>query len=57
VQKTMLGPEVLDSEAHQEIVFKPTAAEPAGQGRCADGRGRSRCKSPSKAAGTPAKPR
>jgi polyisoprenoid-binding protein YceI len=33
VQKTMLGPEVLDSEAHQEIVFKSTAAEPAGQGR------------------------
>lgn len=57
MQKTVLGPEVLDSEAHQEIVFKPTAAEPAGQGRCADGRGRSRCKSPSKAAGTPAKPR
>jgi len=33
VQKTMLGPEVLDSEHHQEIVFKSTAAEPAGQGR------------------------
>jgi polyisoprenoid-binding protein YceI len=33
VQKTMLGPEVLDSERHQEIVFKSTAAEPAGQGR------------------------
>jgi polyisoprenoid-binding protein YceI len=33
VQKTMLGPEVLDSESHQEIVFKSTAAEPAGQGR------------------------
>jgi polyisoprenoid-binding protein YceI len=33
VQKTMLGPEVLDSETHQEIVFKSTAAEPAGQGR------------------------
>ena len=32
VQKTMLGPEVLDSEHHQEIVFKSTAAEPAGQG-------------------------
>src|ERR1700730_1841515 len=33
VQKTMLGPEVLDSERHQEIVFKSTAAEPAGEGR------------------------
>jgi polyisoprenoid-binding protein YceI len=33
VQKTMLGPEVLDSEAHQEIVFKSTAADSAGQER------------------------
>jgi polyisoprenoid-binding protein YceI len=33
VQKTMLGPEVLDSERHQEIVFKSTSAEPTGQGR------------------------
>jgi polyisoprenoid-binding protein YceI len=33
VQKTMLGPEVLDSERHREIVFKSTAAEPAGPGR------------------------
>jgi polyisoprenoid-binding protein YceI len=33
VQKTMLGPEVLDSEHHQEIVFKSTGAEPAGQGK------------------------
>jgi polyisoprenoid-binding protein YceI len=33
VQKTMLGPEVLDGERHQEIVFKSTGAEPAGQGR------------------------
>jgi polyisoprenoid-binding protein YceI len=33
VQKTMLGPEVLDSERHQEIVFKSIAAEPAVQGR------------------------
>jgi len=33
VQKTMLGPEVLDSERHQEIVFKSTGAEAAGQGR------------------------
>jgi polyisoprenoid-binding protein YceI len=33
VQKTMLGPEVLDSERHQEIVFKSTVAEPAGPGR------------------------
>lgn len=33
VQKTMLGPEVLDSEHYQEILFKSTAAEPAGPGR------------------------
>ena len=33
VQKTMLGPEVLDSEHHQEIVFKSTGAETAGQGK------------------------
>jgi polyisoprenoid-binding protein YceI len=33
VQKAMLGPEVLDSERHQEIVFKSTVAEPAGQGQ------------------------
>jgi polyisoprenoid-binding protein YceI len=33
VQKTMLGPEVLDSEHYQEIVFKSTGAEAAGQGR------------------------
>ena len=33
VQKTMLGPEVLDSEGHQEIVFKSTGADPAGSGR------------------------
>jgi polyisoprenoid-binding protein YceI len=33
VQKTMLGPEVLDSETHQEIVFKSTAADSTGQGR------------------------
>jgi polyisoprenoid-binding protein YceI len=33
VQKTMLGPEVLDSERHQEIVFKSTGAEAAGQGQ------------------------
>jgi polyisoprenoid-binding protein YceI len=33
VQKTMLGPEVLDSEHHHEIVFKSTGAEPDGQGR------------------------
>ena len=32
VQKTMLGPEVLDSDRHQEIVFKSTVAEPAGAG-------------------------
>ena len=33
VQKTMLGPEVLDSEHHQDIVFKSSAAEPGGQER------------------------
>jgi polyisoprenoid-binding protein YceI len=33
VQKTMLGPEVLDSDTHQEIVFKSTAAEPNGHDR------------------------
>src|ERR1700687_341720 len=33
VQMTMLGPEVLDSVRHQEIVFKSTGAEPVGQGR------------------------
>jgi polyisoprenoid-binding protein YceI len=33
VQKTMLGPEVLDSEQHREIVFKSTGAESIGQGR------------------------
>ena len=33
VQKTMLGPEVLDSENHPEIVFKSTSAESIGQGR------------------------
>ena len=33
VQRTMLGPEVLDSEQHQEIVFKSTTVEAAGQDR------------------------
>jgi polyisoprenoid-binding protein YceI len=33
VQKTVLGPKVLDSEHHQEIVFKSTSAEPTGQGK------------------------
>lgn len=33
IQKTMLGPEVLDSERFPEIVFKSAAAEPAGEGR------------------------
>ena len=33
VQKTMLGPEVLDSEHYQEIVFKSTDAQTAGQGQ------------------------
>ena len=35
VQKTMLGPEVLDSEGHPEIVFKSTGAESVGEGRWA----------------------
>src|SRR3984957_20482070 len=33
VQKTMLGPEVLDSEKHREIVFKSTSAESSGEGK------------------------
>ena len=33
VQNTMLGPEVLDSEHYQEIVFKSTGAESTGEGR------------------------
>ena len=33
VQKTMLGPEVLDSERYPEIVFKSTSAEPDGRER------------------------
>jgi polyisoprenoid-binding protein YceI len=33
VQKTMLGPEVLDSQKHQEIVFKSTSAESSGEGK------------------------
>ena len=33
VQKTMLGSEVLDSERHQEIVFKSIVAEAVGQGK------------------------
>jgi polyisoprenoid-binding protein YceI len=33
VQATMLGPEVLDSDQHQEIVFKSIAAESTGEGR------------------------
>ncbi len=33
VQKTMLGPEVLDTEHYQDIVFKSTNAETAGQDR------------------------
>jgi polyisoprenoid-binding protein YceI len=48
VQKTMLRPEVLDSEHHQEIVFKSTGSKSIGQGRWALGgnltlRGQSRC--------------
>jgi polyisoprenoid-binding protein YceI len=30
IQRTMLGPEVLDVERHPEIVFRSTAVEPAG---------------------------
>jgi polyisoprenoid-binding protein YceI len=33
IQKTMLGPEVLDSEKHPEIVFKSTGAESSGEGK------------------------
>jgi len=33
VQKTMLGPDVLDSEQHQEIVYKSSSAESTGQGK------------------------
>ena len=33
VQATMLGPEVLDSDQHQEIIFKSTEAESTGEGR------------------------
>jgi polyisoprenoid-binding protein YceI len=32
VQATMLGPEVLDSDRHPEIVFRSTAVEPSGSG-------------------------
>lgn len=33
VQKTMLGPEVLDSERFNFIVYKSTSAKPAGEGQ------------------------
>ena len=33
IQKTMLGPEVLDSEKHPEIVFKSTSAASSGEGK------------------------
>ena len=33
VQQTMLGPEVLDSDSHKEIVFKSAVADSAGQDR------------------------
>ena len=33
VQTTMLGPDVLDSEHHQEILFRSTGAESSGQGK------------------------
>ena len=33
IQKTMLGPEVLDSGQYREIVFRSTNAEPGGSGR------------------------
>jgi polyisoprenoid-binding protein YceI len=32
IQKTMLGPEVLDADRYPQIVFQSTAAEPAGAG-------------------------
>jgi polyisoprenoid-binding protein YceI len=32
IQSTMLGPEVLDAQRYSEIVFRSTAAEPAGPG-------------------------
>ena len=32
IQKTMLGPDVLDAEQHREILFKSTAVEKAGDG-------------------------
>src|SRR5258708_5275084 len=32
IQKTMLGPEVLDVAHHPEIVFRSSGAEPAGEG-------------------------
>jgi len=32
IQKTMLGPEVLDAEHHHEIAFRSTGAEKAGEG-------------------------
>ncbi len=32
IQRTMLGPQVLDSESHPEVVFRSTGAEPAGAG-------------------------
>jgi polyisoprenoid-binding protein YceI len=32
IQKTMLGPEVLDAERHHEIVFRSTGAEKGGEG-------------------------
>ncbi len=32
IQTTMLGPEVLDAERYPEIIFRSTAAEPAGAG-------------------------
>jgi len=35
VQQTMLGPDVLDSDGHPEIVFKSTTAESVGQRRWA----------------------
>jgi polyisoprenoid-binding protein YceI len=37
VQATMLGPEVLDSDQHKEIVFKSTAAESTKEGRTLHG--------------------
>jgi polyisoprenoid-binding protein YceI len=38
VQKTMLGPDVLDSDKHPDIAFKSTSAEPSGPLSAGEGR-------------------